>query len=196
MSFRSSSALFGAALLVGCNALTGVDELERVSDDASIEVAIDTGVTPLDTGTPPVVVDSTDPLDTTLDVAEAAADTADACEAFGVDQDMDGELPTATCGTDCNDRNNDVFSKQLKFFGSPYSTGLATSSFDYDCNGVDEPRFPDVGGCTMVGGACTLAPGWASAIPACGKAAKYITNCARFGDTCIPQQNDRVQQCR
>lgn len=193
MCFRSSSGLL-VALLVGCNALTGVGELEMVGEDASIEVAVDTSVAPLDTGSP-VVVDTAEP-DTTLDVAETADDTADACEAFGVDQDMDGELPTATCGTDCNDKNNDVFSKQLKFFGSPYSTGFATSSFDYDCNGVEEPRFPDLGACTMVGGACALTPGWSSAIAPCGKTAKYITNCARFGDTCIPAQNDRVQQCR
>jgi hypothetical protein len=192
-SFRSSS-LIGAVVLVGCNSLTGVNDLEVTPDDAAIEPGDTLAVVLVDTGV--VEQDSAIVEQDSAPAIDSPVDSAPACEASGVDEDMDLESPIAACGTDCNDKNAQVNSKQLRFFGSPYGTTLFMSSFDYDCNGIEEKRWPDLFKCTVVGGVCNLTEGWRDTVPPCGKPGKFATNCGVLGGVCYPQMNDRTQQCR
>lgn len=44
---------------------------------------------------------------------------------------------------DCDDGNESVFPGQTKYFATPYTTPLGKASFDYDCNGSEDPT-PDL----------------------------------------------------
>ncbi|MBI2392120.1 MAG: hypothetical protein HYV09_21190 [Deltaproteobacteria bacterium] len=130
--------------------------------------------------------------------------TADRC-VFGsctstvIDLDGDGEAPTTgACGPDCYDGNKAVFSKQTTYFTVAYTTAAGTVSFDYDCNGSDEPQYTTLGKCAPVSGKCTLTAGWSgTVVPSCGKSAQWLTGCTPyFTGACLPSAVTRVQSCR
>ena len=206
-------------MLVGCNALTGASDLELVDcvhcEETSVvdsETIDTTADTVMDTGT----VD-TEPLqETSFDTAPETKScmtasecddmnpcTTDRCPATNtctntiIDRDDDGESPSSlgTCGLDCNDANKDVNSKQTMFFVAAYTTGL-TNSWDYNCDGIQEPQYPTIGKCVVSGTACMLTEGWQSSVPPCGKAGKYMTGCLKSSFGCIPGTVDRTQPCR
>ena len=197
MEVRSAMLLLVCAPL-GCNALTGVNELEPVDCIDCVEAedsgrdsssprdtgsAVDTGVrdtgaigNPLDTASP----DTGCTKDLSCDDGNPC--TTDTCTVLTgecthtvVDNDGDGESPTALgpCGTDCNDNNPSVFSKQTAFFTTPYATAIGAKSFDYNCDGVDEKQYPALTVCNESGGTCIeTVSGWSSTVPACGQLAK------------------------
>jgi hypothetical protein len=206
MGVRSAILFLFAPL--GCNALTGVDELETVD---CVECTGDSGrdsSSPRDTGSP---IDTgtrdTSAIDTSIDTepppdtgctSDLSCDDGNACTTdvctlstgecthTVVDNDMDGESPSAlgACGTDCDDNNPSVFSKQTAFFTAPYTTS-GTPSFDYNCDGVAEKQYPALTVCNETGGTCMeTTSGWATTIPACGQLAKRaicikVFSCAR-----------------
>lgn len=121
------------------------------------------------------------------------------CSSSKVDLDGDGESPTTgACGPDCYDGNKAVFSKQTTYFTAPYTTAAGTVSFDYDCNGADEPQYTTLGKCTLLAGKCVLTAGWSgTVVPSCGKSAAWLTGCTPyFTGSCLPGTVTRVQSCR
>jgi hypothetical protein len=207
--------------LLGCNALTGVGDLEEVpcttecvddaaadgtTEDTIAETEIqDSGVrdtgpdAPVDTFVPcKKNGDCDDSEDCTLDTCELEAGT---CSSAKIDEDMDGESPTTAgaCGTDCDDTNERVFSKQTAFFTTPYPSASSTSSFDYDCNGVDEKEKTTTFKCVLTAGKCVVTEGWNGSVPACGASAAYVTACvlSPLVGTCIPNTSTKMRQaCR
>jgi hypothetical protein len=210
-------------LLGGCNALTGVGDLEEVPcttdcvDDAAIDSTIEdtTPETSIeDSGAPDTAKPDTGPADTFVpcktngDCADKDDCTTDLCDLDGgtcshpkIDGDMDGESPTSAgaCGMDCDDNNKNVFSKQTAFFGTPYLGSAGTSSFDYDCNGVEEREKTTIFKCVLTAGKCVLTEGWNSSVPACGNNGTYVTACvlSPLTGTCIPNTSTKSRQaCR
>jgi len=131
--------------------------------------------------------------------------TANVCTESGcsfpplLDEDGDGFVNASTgllCATDCDDVNPDVHPGQEKWFS--FHSDLA--EFDYDCNGVMEPHFPDVAVCTKGASGCTFKEGWLDKVPACGVTAKWVTACAEIAPgTCgVPSSAiaQRTQECR
>jgi hypothetical protein len=59
-----------------------------------------------------------------------SAKTVQACEAAPGLSDRTG---------DCDDGNKNVFPGQTKYFAAPYTTPVGKASFDYDCNGSEDP---------------------------------------------------------
>lgn len=115
--------------------------------------------------------DGSEAHDTPVETS-AMPETMAAPETGCSDDDGDGEGSRAAGrGTDCNDTNKDVFSKQTKFFETPYDAGAA--SFDYNCDGVEERGFTTKVACTMF--ACS--EGWAETIPSCGASGWWATSC-------------------
>ncbi|MCB9797885.1 MAG: hypothetical protein H6741_34835 [Alphaproteobacteria bacterium] len=130
--------------------------------------------------------------DSDLSVRPGAADTwydgvdSDCDGASDFDADQDGHDSDAHGGGDCMDTNPDVHPGTTTGFSADRGDG----SFDYDCDGSEEPVYTDV---VCEDGATS---GWASAVPDCGEFDRYGT--ARFfGHTCFPSFTIqlRAQSC-
>ncbi|MGZ3449556.1 MAG: hypothetical protein ACXVEF_08140 [Polyangiales bacterium] len=212
--------------LLGCNALTGANDLEEVPCTTDC-LENDTGAfdsSAEDTSLETAIEDSGNPNDAALD-ADASADvfkpctvnkdcddkddcTRDTCDLDGgtcssakVDEDGDGQSPSGlgACGMDCNDTNKDVFAMQTAWFSVPYLDAVGASSYDYDCNGVAEREKTAAYKCVLSSGSkCTLTEGWSGTIPACGATGTYVTACvySPFGGTCTPSGAKTKQRCR
>ena len=59
-------------------------------------------------------------------------------------------VPAGTTSTDCHDGNPDVRPNQTLFFPTAYTTPSGGSSFDYNCNGTNNPEYADAADPTMV----------------------------------------------
>jgi hypothetical protein len=119
------------------------------------------------------------------------------CEAGGV---LQYSQYTATDATDCQDSNADVFPGQTLSFGTPYSTAFNQSSYDYNCDGIEEKDLESLGECmcdsnpdpdnatectTLVllaaagQGDCGLKNnqiGWLNSVPACGGTGQILAD--------------------
>ena len=134
---------------------------------------------------------------------------ANGCEAVGVvaypDDDRDGEgaasaLPMHVCeiGTgfsdsnrDCDDRDARAFPGQTVFF----ATAAAGGGFDFDCDTRALPRWTDTRLC-ISGPMCMIVdPGWDIAVPGCGVAGDWVTDCTG-GAPCTLASTRRTQECR
>lgn len=214
-------AVFIAAhALAGCNALTGAADLEpvdciRCEDSAFVEdvavletAAIDTAVAP-ETSSDSAADATNDAIracTTDVDCDDGNACTRDNCAGFVrtcthrlTDGDGDGEAAKTlgACGLDCNDGDKNVFSKQDNYFATPYAVAPLPSSYDYNCDGIEEPEFVGTGKCALVGATCTLTAGWTTATPPpCGRVGKWLAACAKTSLGCLPNQVDRTQACR
>jgi hypothetical protein len=105
------------------------------------------------------------------------------------DGDGDGY---SSCADDCDDGARDANPDQTKFFTSPHGT-----SFDYDCDGKEEPQHPDLVSCVLDGEQCT-GEGWqdTGTVPACGESGVFFV-CQLAGKTCSPRrEGERDQPCR
>jgi hypothetical protein len=201
--------------LLGCNALTGVNDLESVDCVDCVDASTDTSRP--DTSGRDTATGETAPLDVSVDTrpfcrTETDCDddnacTSNVCEPLTgdcrndkIDGDGDGESPTAgACGLDCDDSNKDVFSTQTMFFATPYASSAGSlPSFDYNCDGRNEQESTMIVRCQNVDSECTLInPGWVSAAPACGATGKHAVACRRvLTSGCVPIQLDKVQRCR
>lgn len=207
------SVLVIAAL--GCNGLTGVNDLEPVDCvDCVDAAAVDSSpsrdsAAAVDTGRDTTTNVDTAPLDTgcTSDLGcdDGNACTADACDVMTgacthqpIDADGDGESPSALgpCGTDCNDNNPSVSTKQTAFFTTAYTTPGGLRSFDYNCDGVEEKQYPRLTVCDTSSGSCVETSGWASTVPACGQLAKRAICIKAFGCARGTAENATAQPCR
>ena len=93
-------------------------------------------------------------------------------------------------GGDCDDANVQVHPGQYEFFTEPYGVG----SYDYNCDGNVELRYPDLHGCTLLD--CVVGEGWStSAVPVCGDRAGWI-HCEQWGPVCNYDPSMRTQGCR
>lgn len=107
-------------------------------------------------------------------------------------RDEDGDDFT-TCERDCNDRSADVNPGQTRFFTSP-----AGESFDYNCDGREEPELTQVVSCVLEGEQC-VGEGWQDGPPkpGCGETAGYYGCQLQAGSKCTARRTgDRTQACR
>jgi cysteine-rich repeat protein len=93
---------------------------------------------------------------------------------------------------DCCDTNADVHPEQTAFFELPHTCAPdGTPSWDFDCDGIETPEWPDVAApcptgprdepsCPAGSGWCSAASGVAGCIgaPACGASGVYQAECA------------------
>lgn len=110
----------------------------------------------------------------------------------------DGEL-------DCRDGNASVSPGQTSYFTSPFCNSRATCgddlSFDYNCDGVITPRYPNAGstacGYISAGGFFFCGGGgWTGdTVPECGQAG-VLRRCSIFGGGCTGSTSLSVQECR
>jgi hypothetical protein len=177
-------------------------------DAAAVDSAVETG--PVDAGASDAAVE-TGPTDATR---EGATEGGEACatSVFYFDGDGDGYGGTTTftgceapangswvrIGGDCDDSKPDVNPGQAAYFDHGYvPTGKSTSSFDYNCDGVEtESGNSAKAGCYASGLNC-LGSGYVTATPSrggpgvdafCGS--DHAVNCAFQVLTCTagPQQ--------
>ena len=96
---------------------------------------------------------------------------------------------TADNNDDCLDTDPDVNPEHTSFETLPRSDG----GWDWDCNGVVEEQWTDVGSCsgTLF---CDVTFGWLGAIPDCGVSRGWVIGCS--GGTCDESTDPRVQGCR
>ena len=113
-----------------------------------------------------------------------------------------GSLMTNPGMSDCADFDANVRPNQTAFFTSGYASGAGTS-FDYDCDGLTERRFPrsrDGAECTSATtfDACGLLSGWEESGPiSCGAVRDYYA-CAWTGSACVvgPSTGPLQQSCQ
>jgi hypothetical protein len=147
---------------------------------------------------------------------DAAKDTAsppiDACTptAWYLDADGDGfgagdvvmscdapEKHVAKDG-DCADDESLAFPGQTLFFEKPRKSG----GFDFDCDGKEAPRFPNVGSCIPNGGDCDPSPAqtmfWSPVVPGCGDSGTFYSVCdlPPTPGMCISNAKTQRQECR
>jgi len=79
---------------------------------------------------------------------------------------------------DCADSDEDVYPGQTGFFTQPVS---GTQSYDYDCDGTEEPEDATVADCANAGPACK-GEGWAS-LPGCGQSGTWVV-CEKISSVC------------
>jgi len=101
---------------------------------------------------------------------------------------------------DCCDSELMANPDQTEFFAEEYhciDTGEVVSSWDYDCDTMEERRWEDVGRCEIGSfGVCSGVPGWQESVPGCGSAGTWIEDCDWGSYGCVPSETtSRVQEC-
>lgn len=96
---------------------------------------------------------------------------------------------TADSFSDCDDDDGDVNPGATAWATLPRSDG----SWDWDCNGVEERQWLDVGSCS---GSlfCEATEGWSGGVAGCGETALWVSGCS--GLSCDESGVARVQTCR
>jgi hypothetical protein len=138
---------------------------------------------------PPPVDATTPPPPPPPDDAAAPADGSPVNA--GCDQDMDGHAARGGCGgDDCCDTDARAYPGELAYYDGQDACG----SFDYDCNGTDDPQYGQAG-CKLdfLGGSCS-GDGFDKVI-ACGASGSY-TSCSYAVFSCNTSGSTRVQGCR
>jgi cysteine-rich repeat protein len=125
--------------------------------------------------------------------------------------DESGVVTACTCppdtialGRDCFDAGDalaaSVNPAQTSFASAPWCDGAGTCSFDYDCNGVEEPRLTlHESPCNLIGTRCA-GSGWRDGPPACGEGGAYAV-CNPLLTVvgvriCVRAETTIVQECR
>ncbi|MDQ3034417.1 MAG: putative metal-binding motif-containing protein [Myxococcota bacterium] len=122
--------------------------------------------------------------------AASAAGAMSACATPASSPTCSAWTSRAPTPPDCSD------SSSLRYPGNPgWYTAPVGSSYDYDCSGIAERRYTEVGGgCSVSGGTCTRRRGWTTATaPACGMPGTWLEDCAPV--TCVPFTSSRTQEC-
>jgi hypothetical protein len=124
----------------------------------------------------------------------------------GADDDCDGTLPAderpgccnvdgdgdgfGACDGDCDDGDDRAHPNQTSF----QTTARDDGSFDFNCDGVEQPRDTDEVTCRKVTGSCVGA-GWLGTAPGCGQTGSRA-GCVKDGGGCSAvAAEDRVQAC-
>jgi hypothetical protein len=108
---------------------------------------------------------------------------------------------TSTLSTDCYDSlanattARNAYPSQRSYFTSH----RGDSSYDYDCDGVQERQYVDVFECAIGCTIGTTTDGWASSVPACGSSAQFRSGCVidlfnSNGRGCTFDTSDRTTQ--
>ncbi len=136
------------------------------------------------------------------DVDGYAADTSGAktqCDrpssaTTGCSGDWTTVRPVGISSTDCRDDIPSVNPGQRQFFTAEIS---GTTSFDYNCDGVEEKQDTTKFKACSTGAKLCTGSGWADEPPACGVAAAWVA-CTQVGLTCTPSNLARknIQACR
>jgi hypothetical protein len=114
----------------------------------------------------------------------------------------DGQVSTEDCAPpqgyvgssdDCDDADPKAHPGQQGFFPNPTS---GSGTFDYNCDGVEEPEHSDLAACTKAPGGCA-GHGWSNKVPDCGKWAAW-SECIKTPMTpgCVPSLTLKQQRCR
>jgi hypothetical protein len=118
------------------------------------------------------------------------------------DADHDGYLSASLpgCGGsgagDCDDSNPEVHPTQDAFFSVPYVAPDGSSSFDYDCDAVEQPEQPDLVECSDTGKCRAKTEGFVGQVPACGASGSYADTC-QGNFKCSPAPSGKkTQRCR
>jgi hypothetical protein len=121
-----------------------------------------------------------------LDPDGSYDDSGDPCD---LDQDGYKAMGGSCGGNDCCDYDSRANPGDTSF----YAAADACGSFDYDCNGKDDPEYGRVN-CTLGFFVCN-GDGFDQTIPACGVAATFDT-CNDAVVTCTTSQSQAPQGCR
>ena len=103
-----------------------------------------------------------------------------------------------TSKDDCYDGNNKVYPGEPTYYTTPYTNGSSTS-WDYNCNGLNDEEVTGNGKCSLSATLCSKTPGWQTTSPGttvdvpCGGKGVYIYDCDL---TCAPKVGERIQGCR
>ena len=80
-------------------------------------------------------------------------------------------------------------------FSEPHGDG--TGSFDWSCDGAEEPRFANVfSACSSAMGPCGDQSGWVGAVAPCGERRAYVYCSSASGGTCVASMGMGTQTCR
>lgn len=181
MMRRCIAGLVATVALAGCTHFANVDELRAVdaSPEASADGASETTVTD--------------------GAAESTIVVEDASLPKCTESDEDGDgvgLEGTGCARDCNDVNADVFPGQTKFFAFADDA----VEFDYDCNRIQEKRFPAHARCEEGPSGCEFTEGWLDAVPGCGVTGRWLKACTKLASgacgAAAANIESRVQECR
>lgn len=133
--------------------------------------------------------------------ADAGGDDPDVPDAAVpcTDRDEDGYLavgiPGSDCGAiDCDDADDRVFPGQQNY----YDQEAAGGGFDFDCNGIEEPLYTQVGGeCTgdWWGTSCS-GTGYYNGVPDCGQVGQWHSCADQDGECREVSASDRPMPCR
>ncbi|MBW1806943.1 MAG: putative metal-binding motif-containing protein [Deltaproteobacteria bacterium] len=129
-----------------------------------------------------------DDCDGYIDDVDGDADSYYGCQ-YVKDHDLDR--------WDCCDSNPSV-KPGADYHGPPYS--CPTPSWDWNCNGVIEKKYPDVRGYRLcIWPTCTVpTKGWYlnawDSMPDCEDTERWLLSCEAF--TCTGRTEDRQQQCK
>ena len=142
--------------------------------------------------------------DGALDEATSALDCFTDADADG----FGGAVAERTCepcgaGTvplsgDCADAEPAAHPRQDAYSATSFTDDTGRASYDYDCNEVEEPRWPSTAGaCRFLGGliGCSRG-GWVDVVPACGATGTWQSCEQTLLATCIARRSTRAQECR
>jgi hypothetical protein len=135
--------------------------------------------------TPPIEDVVSIPADVSTPVDVAVPDAAP----VDCDFDQDGYKAVACGGDDCCDQDNRAHPGDTSYFTSPDECG----SFDYDCDGTQEPEFAEVN--CMLGLLSCSGDGFDKTPPACGVVATF-DRCDLGLLTCNTSPSQVAQGCR
>ena len=179
----------------------GEDLIDQDGDGADAQVAGGDDCDDLDPTIFPGAEEVCDGEDNDCDLTVDEPDAA-GCSTWWEDADDDGygsDVTQCLCGPsgdftadnndDCLDTDPDVNPDHSDFETLPHSGG----GWDWDCNGVVEEQWTEVGSCsgTLL---CDTTPGWLVGIPGCGVEHGWVIGCT--GGTCEESLDPRVQGCR
>ena len=179
----------------------GEDLIDQDGDGADAQVAGGDDCDDLDPSIYPGAEEVCDGEDNDCDLTVDEPD-ATGCATWWEDADDDGfgsDVTQCLCGPsgdftadnndDCLDSDPDVNPDHTDFETLPRSDG----GWDWDCNGVVEEQWTDVGSCsgTLF---CDSTPGWLGSIPACGVEHGWVIGCS--GGTCDESLDPGVRGCR
>lgn len=180
-----------AGVDTGGDGSAGVDAADASDAPATGETGGETGA---DGGGQEAGADAADGGDAaTVDSGHDAADTGpDAV--VNCDQDLDTyHAAGGNCGgNDCCDTDNQAHPNQTAFFTSASKCG----SFDYNCNGKNDPQYPTSISCGGTGAlGCTGGPGYMSD-PGCGNSGTFYQCVPNGALACKPGSPvTQVQGC-
>lgn len=99
---------------------------------------------------------------------------------------------TSPANLDCGPNSANAYVGSTYYGTTPFQklnpiTGATTSSYDYNCDGVETKQYQTTYSCSVAGCAAhyfTIANGWAGAAPACGASATWNTYAGAVAGTC------------